>query len=86
MTLQFNCTRCSHHQPVEIEPIESDDWTPFAWGNIKCGVCGFIIATMSAEVRGRLVFVTEEQAAGIIAIAPILDAAARLAAKEDGEK
>ena len=86
MTLQFYCESCEQDQPGNISPIETDDLNVTPWGEITCDACGFIIATMSASERGRLAFVTEEQAAGIVAAAPLLAAVERLAAKEEANR
>lgn len=81
--LRFYCVLCEISQPVEIEPLEADHLNATPQGDIICDVCHLVIATMSADERGRLVFVNEEQAAGIVAAAPLLAAIERLAAKEE---
>jgi len=60
--VHFHCEQCRTHQPVEIEPLKADDLNPYAWGSIVCKRCHFVIATMSAETPGRLVFVPKEEA------------------------
>jgi len=57
--VHFHCEQCRTHQPVEIEPLKADDLNPYAWGSIVCKRCHFVIATMSAETPGRLVFVSQ---------------------------
>jgi len=63
MTLKIYCELCEAHQSVEITPIEADDLNPGPWGEIVCQTCHLVIATMSAEEPGRLMFVAEADAA-----------------------
>jgi hypothetical protein len=71
MKFEVHCEQCRTHRPVEIEPITANDMTPVAWGDIVCKRCHFVIATMSAEEPGRLMFVAEADAAAVTMAGPV---------------
>jgi hypothetical protein len=52
--VKFYCEVCDCHQPVEIEPLITDDLNKGKppWGDIICTKCFFVIATVSASEPG----------------------------------
>jgi uncharacterized protein YlaI len=54
--LKFYCEVCGELKPVEIKKIEKDDLNEKPWGDILCSDCHFVIATVSADKEGYLIF------------------------------
>jgi hypothetical protein len=59
VVIYFYCEVCGDHQEVDIEPLKKDDLNPCPWGDIVCKACHFVIATVSADVEGKVVFLPE---------------------------
>lgn len=58
--IYFYCEQCEDGQPVEIEPLVTDELNPdIAWGDIVCEVCHFVIANVSTDLdkQGKYDFV-----------------------------
>jgi len=60
--IKFYCDDCMTPREVTIEPITMDMLNQEAWGDIVCDECSGIIATASADVEGKLVFIPNEPA------------------------
>lgn len=41
------CDVCKAIQPLIAESLTQDDLNPHPWGDLVCGVCYFVIATLS---------------------------------------
>ena len=61
-SLRFYCEQCGLALPVEIVQLKADDLNAYPWAEIACLSCYFVIATITTDEPGHLVFVTEEQA------------------------
>lgn len=48
-TIKFFCHSCQTFRHVEIEPVAADELNQEAWGDIVCGACHFVIATISGD-------------------------------------
>lgn len=59
--VRFYCEICDQAQPVEIEPLETDDLNKGKppWGDIVCNECHLVIATISADTPGIYSFVRQ---------------------------
>ncbi len=63
MTIKFYCEECCDNQPVEIEPLVTDELNPdVAWGDIVCEICHLVIASVSTDLdkQGQYEFVRIE--------------------------
>ena len=59
--VKFYCECCNDHMCVEIEPLQIDKLNEsWAWGDIVCSECHFVIATISADEAGVYGFVKTE--------------------------
>jgi len=43
------CEVCGKSQPVIEEELKKDELNEHAWGDLVCGVCHLVIATISLE-------------------------------------
>lgn len=52
------CEECGQHQPLCIALMIRDEANDNnAWGDLLCGVCGLVIATLQVPEEGRYEFV-----------------------------
>lgn len=54
------CESCKETVPAHIEPIEQDSLNEHPWGDIVCTKCALVLATLSADCEGKIVFVKEK--------------------------
>ena len=60
--IKIYCDACGGKpQSFFVEPLKKDELNKTPWGDIVCDKCGFVIATLSADVEGdvALVMVTD---------------------------
>ena len=43
---QIYCECCGSFQPLVEEPMHEDSLNPYPWGDLICGTCRFVIATL----------------------------------------
>lgn len=52
------CPECQQHQPLLISPMARDAVNNNeVWGDMRCGVCHYVIATLTVSAEGQYEFV-----------------------------
>ena len=54
--IKFYCEQCKKCVPVEIGKLVADNLNKAPWTDVVCKDCRFVIATISSEKEGELVF------------------------------
>lgn len=57
--LRIYCENCDEATVAKIEPISKDRLNENPYGDIVCSECHLVLATLSADIEGEVVFVAE---------------------------